>query len=124
MMAQFLDYTLDILHNNPIDSLKQGALLLIEASTLIYPKAIGLRLSDIRDAVRLMFIDDNTYTTELASRIYDIVFSIVPENQIDEFYKYLINEISLITKKGLEAYVRPSYISNLNIEESERVSHQ
>ncbi|ORX86881.1 hypothetical protein BCR32DRAFT_289679 [Anaeromyces robustus] len=120
MMAQFLDYTLDILHNSPIDSLKQGALLLIEASTLIYPKAIGLRLSDIRDAVRLMFIDDNTYTTELASRIYDIVFSIVPENQIDEFYKYLINEISLITKKGLEAMSDP-LISNLNIEESERI---
>ncbi|ORX63624.1 hypothetical protein BCR32DRAFT_287627 [Anaeromyces robustus] len=52
-MAQFLDYTLDILHNNPIDSLKQGALLLNEASTLIYPKAIGLRLSDIRDDVRI-----------------------------------------------------------------------
>eukprot|EP00833_Pecoramyces_ruminatium_P009167 jgi/Orpsp1_1/1183199/evm.model.c7180000084240.1 len=120
MMAQFLDYSLNTLQNSPIDSLKQGALLFIEASILIFPKAVGPRLQDIRDAVRLMFIDDNPYTTELASRVYNLIFSCAPENQIDEFYKYLINEINLITKKGLEAMSDP-LISNLTKEESERI---
>jgi len=119
MMAQFLDFSLELLHNSPIDLLKQGSLLFIEASVLIFPKAIGPRLQDIRDSVRLMFVDDNPYTTELASRIYNLIFSCVPENQTEDFYKYLINEITMINTKGLEAMSDP-LISNLNKEESER----
>lgn len=119
IMAQFLDYSLDLLQNSPVDLLKQGALLFIEACILVFPKAIGPRLQDIRDAIRLMFVDDNPQTTELASRIYNLIYSCAPENQIEEFYKYLTNEITLITKKGLEAMSDP-LISNLNKEESER----
>jgi len=118
-MAQFLDYSLDLLQNSPVDLLKQGALLFIEACILVFPKAIGPRLQDIRDAIRLMFVDDNPQTTELASRVYNLIYSCAPENQIEEFYKYLTNEITLITKKGLEAMSDP-LISNLNKEESER----
>ncbi|ORY35099.1 hypothetical protein LY90DRAFT_704931 [Neocallimastix californiae] len=120
MMAQFLDYSLDCLQNSPIDQLKQGALLFIETSILIFPKAIGPRLQDIRDSIRLMFVDDNPRTTELASRVYNLIFSYCPESQMDDFYKYLITEIDLINKKGVEAMSDP-LISNLSKEESERI---
>ena len=118
-MAQFLDYSLNLLQNSPIDLLKQGSLLFIETAVLIFPKAIGPRLQDIRDSVRLIFVDDNPYTTELASRIYNLIFRCVPENNVEDFYKYLINEITMINTKGLEAMSDP-LISNLNKEESER----
>ncbi|ORX46647.1 hypothetical protein BCR36DRAFT_356717 [Piromyces finnis] len=120
LMAQFLDYSLDILHNSPVDLLKQGALLFIETAILVFPKAIGPRLPDIRDSIRLMFADDNPFITELASRIYNLIYSCATESQIEDFYKYLVNEISIINKKGLEAISDP-LISNLNKEESERI---
>ncbi|KAJ1344384.1 hypothetical protein BSLG_001041 [Batrachochytrium salamandrivorans] len=120
IMHQYLDICIDFLHNTSQENIKVGVLKFFEILLMVFPKAMSIRLQDIRDLTRVMLVDGNKNVATFASRVYPLIFRAVSKDSAATFHQYLLNEISIIFDDGLEAAGDP-LVCNLSADESLRI---
>ncbi|KAI9350180.1 armadillo-type protein [Obelidium mucronatum] len=120
ILLQYLDLALDVAFNSPSHIVKVGALELLETFLLVFPSGVTTKLPEIRDVVRTLLADEEMEVCHTAARIYPLVFRCVSSNNAQDFYDYLIGEISLIKKGGAELASDP-LLAALAQDEQQRI---
>ncbi|KAJ8326515.1 hypothetical protein O5D80_005263 [Batrachochytrium dendrobatidis] len=120
ILYQYLDLCIDFAHNTPSAVIKTALLNFFEILLMVFPKAMISKLQEVRDITRVMLVDSDTSVIEAASRIYPLIFRAVPKESAQQFYEYLMNDISTITSGGLELAGDP-LVSKLTTNEASRI---
>ncbi|TPX45274.1 hypothetical protein SeMB42_g04067 [Synchytrium endobioticum] len=107
LFLQYFDIVLEWTANASSVVVKIGALTLMEIFLKVFPKATGVKIEELRDHVRALIVDKEPEIRRLASRLYPIIFRYTSATMIDECLNYLMSEIKVITKGGLEAVADP-----------------
>ncbi|KAJ3111420.1 hypothetical protein HK098_000218, partial [Nowakowskiella sp. JEL0407] len=117
---QYIDYILDCAYNTPTTIVKTGALELLETILLIFPLGITPKLSEARDVVRSLLVDQDLQVRKTAGRIYPMIFRVVSVSNVEDFFAGLRMEVDTLKKGGLEVVGDP-LVSKLSKEEQESV---
>ncbi|KAJ1562765.1 hypothetical protein HK096_003735 [Nowakowskiella sp. JEL0078] len=120
ILLQYLDLVLDCAFNTPSAIVKIGSLELLEVLILVFPQGVSQKLSEARDIVRSLLVDQDTDVAKIARRIYPMIFRCVSQNNASEFFEYLRNEINLLQKGGIETVGDP-FTAKLSKQEQECV---
>ncbi|KAL2913671.1 hypothetical protein HK105_206831 [Polyrhizophydium stewartii] len=120
ILQQYLDLCLDFLHNTPLSIIKIAVMGFIEVLLMVFPKAMGIKLQEIRDISRQMLVDKDLEVAAKAARIYPLVFRAVSRGAGRTFVQYLQSEISTILEGGAAAAGDP-LVSGLTQDEATRV---
>ncbi|KAI8922787.1 armadillo-type protein [Entophlyctis helioformis] len=120
ILHQYLDLCLEFLHNTPLSIIKIAVLNFLEIMLMVFPKAMGIKLQEIRDITRVMLVDKDAEVVAGACRIFPLIFRAVTKVSTRAFHGYLQSEISTILGGGLEAAGDP-LVSSLTNDESSRV---
>eukprot|EP00842_Homolaphlyctis_polyrhiza_P003152 jgi/Hompol1/3838/HPOL_003403-RA len=120
VLQQYLDMALDFLHNSPMTFVKIAVLGLLEILLMVFPKAISIKLQEIRDITRSMLVDKQKEVASAAWRVYPLIFRAVSRAAARTFHQYLQAEIQAITNSGVEAAGDP-LIASLTPDEASRI---
>ena len=132
IFLHFHPIAIELAINNPSTELKVAALEFLEVCLLMFPNALQDKLADLRDSIRYsldvvyiftvirLLIPDKSPVSDVASRLYSTVFSVVAENHCETFLTYARSELSTLAgNKKFESIADP-YIVGLSYDQKQR----
>jgi hypothetical protein len=119
ILQEYIDLSIDFLHNTPSATVKASVLHFVEILLLAF--LFSAKLEEIRDVTRQMLVDPDPAVVSISSRIYVIIFRAVPQKQVDSFFEYLKSELeALANRSGIVAIGDP-LVKDLNADQVEHL---
>lgn len=119
ILVLFLNSIIEILQNTPYDTVKFSCLDFLGVSFLFFPLALGGKLENIKDTIRMCIFDENKAVSNRAGYIYMVLFTCIPNHNFNDYFKCLEEDILACEKKIGNKETDP-YISKIPIDDISR----